>query len=318
MPTIGRTEYLASALGSLGQQTLTSYELLLLDNASGPEAKAIIGPFVASHPNARVLRVEERVPMFANFNRGVREARGEYVIFFHDDDVYEPTFLERHIAVLDAHPRAGFAGGNFDVIDAAGRTTARHRGIRATGIWSGRYFIERLFRRGRADVPTPGLAFRRAALAPVEWDERLPMNWGDFTVLMRIAERWDVAVLTEPLYAWRIHGQNSSRLALSCSLAIRTGVLRHYCAEYLARHPDERRFVARLEAHMERDLRRSLVWGWLAAPDAKEAGDCRTLLQSSHPVAADALRFLESAGLTVARRRALAPAARYLATLVRA
>src|SRR5207247_1296204 len=148
-----------------------------------------------------------------------------YVVFFHDDDLYQPTFLEQHIALLEANPRAGLAAGNFDVIDAEGRITVRHRGIERTGIWTGRSFIERLYWRGRTDLPTPGIVFRRTALEATGFDDQLPMNWGDFTVLMRIAETWDMDVLRDTLYSWRSHGQNSSNIALSHTLQIRTRVL---------------------------------------------------------------------------------------------
>ena len=313
LPTIGRTEYLAGALQSLGGQTFDDYEVLILDNASGEEAQQIIARFVAATPAARVLRVEERLPMFANFNRGIDAARGTYVVFFNDDDEYQPDFLAHHVAVLDANPRIGFVGGNFDVIDGAGAVTARHRSIERAGSWDCRYFIDRLYRRGRTDFPTPGLVHRRAALAATRWDERLPMNWGDFAVLMRIAEQWDVGVVPDVLYAWRNHGQNSSSLPLSRTLRIRQGVLRNYCHEYAERYPEQVSFVAQLERHMAADLRRSLVWGWMSAPDVVEAGACRDFLAETHPHSARVLWALERMGLTVERRKAAAPVARAMA-----
>ena len=316
-PTIGRMEYLADALNSLRAQTYSNCEVLILDNASGADAQRVLAEYVASVPNARLLRVEQRVPMFTNFNRGINAARGKYVVFFHDDDVYLPTFLDRHVALLEANPRAAFAAGNFDVVDGAGRQTGRHRGIRITGTWDGRFFIERLCRRGKTDLPTPGLVFRREALPPAGFDENLPINWGDFTVLMRMAERWEVAVLRDTLYSWRVHGRNSSNIALSAAIPMRTSVLLDYCREYTERHPGDEAFVHRLEWHVRRGVFRSLIWGWVAAPDAEEGRACRLLLQgSSHSLTASVLRALEFVGVTVSCRRAVLPAARYVARLM--
>ena len=84
VPTIGRVEYLSAALQSLREQTYEHSEVIVLDNASGPEAQSVITGFVANNSNARILRVNERVPMFENFNRGIRAAVGKYVVFFHD------------------------------------------------------------------------------------------------------------------------------------------------------------------------------------------------------------------------------------------
>lgn len=317
VPTIGRTEYLSGSLRSLRLQTYPNYEVIVLDNASGPEAQGVIADFASSTPNVRILRVDTRVPMFANFNRGVLAATGEYIAFFHDDDRYEPTFLEKHVAVLKANQRTGFAGGNFDVIDAEGRCIVRRRQIESTGTWSGRYFIERLFRRGRGDLQTPGLVFRRAALEATGFDERLSIHWGDFTILMRIAERWDVAVLTDTLFSWRVHGQNASSMVFSQSIPLRTRVLLDFCAEYAARHPSDTSFVRRLERYALRGHSQGLLWGWLAARDAHEASNCRLLLKSSsQPTTANALQLLERVGLTVERRRLLIPAVRYFADLL--
>ena len=318
VPTIGRTRYLDAALKSIREQTYQNCEVLILDNASGPQAQDILARFAADTPHVRTLRVDERVPMFANFNRGIRAARGDYIVFFHDDDLYQPTFLATHLAALEASPRAAFAAGNYDVIDEEGRRTGRRHGIGRTETWAGRDFIESLFRRGRSDLPTPGLVFRRTALATCDFDEGLPINWGDFTVLMRMAEKWDVAVLTDSLYSWRVHGENSSSIAISQTVSIRTRVLLDYCSEYAARHAEDRAFVTRLEHHARRCAFRGLVWGWLAAPDAREAATCRTLLQTSHSTTARVLRLLELTGLTVERRRVVLPTVRYVARLLSA
>lgn len=318
VPTIGRTRYLDAALKSIREQTYQNYEVLILDNASGPQAQDILARFAADTPHVRILRVDERVPMFANFNRGIRAALGDYIVFFHDDDLYQPAFIATHVAALEANPRAAFAAGNYDVIDDKGRRTGRRHGIAKTETWAGRDLIESLFRRGRSELSTPGLVFRRAALAAFEFDETLPVNWGDFTVLMRMAEQWDVAVVTDALYSWRVHGQNSSSIAISEAVFIRVRVMLDYCAEYASRHPDDRAFVSRLQRHVRRSTFRGLLWGWLAAPDAREAGACRRLLESPHPATARVLGFLELAGVTVERRRVLLPAVRGVARLLRA
>lgn len=312
VPTIGRTEYLKGALQSLTHQTYPNCEILILDNASGLDAQAIVAAFAASRSNVRVLRSDVRLPMFQNFNRGIASATGEYIVFFHDDDLYDPAFLTRHVELLEAFPRTGFAGGNFNVIDGDGRIARRHRGIDRSGVWGGRFFIERLYRRGRSDVPTPSLVFRRVALGDGGFDERLPMNWGDFTVTMRIAERWDVGVVSDRLYNWRVHGQNSSKIPLSRALALRTIVLGDYLAEYLSRHPDEKPFVERLRSLSRRDLLRSLVWAWLVAPDESEASACRDVMAASHLQASRLLAVVEALGASARRRQVLHPAARFV------
>jgi len=317
VPTIGRLEYLSATLQSLREQTYENYEVIVLDNASGPEAQSLLTEFVANHSNAQILRVNERLPMFTNFNRGIRAAVGEYVVFFHDDDHYDPRFLEAHIAVLEANPQAAFAGSNWNMINGEGQLTVRRRLIKRTGTWNGRDFIERLVRRGRSELATPALVFRREVVKTRGFDERCPIHWGDFTILMRIAEQWDVAVVADPLFSWREHEQNSSKMPFSQSIPLRTRVLHDYCSEYAVRHPEDLEFLNRLRSFVDRGHNRGLLWGWLVASDDTESRACRRLLEeASCPMTEGLLSLLESVGLTVTCRRSLVPAARHVIDLI--
>src|SRR3954464_287621 len=109
VPTIGgRRAMLADTLKSLAQQSYRHLEILLLDNASPDDNSGLLQNFVDGDSRAQLLRSEHRLPMFENFNRGVRAARGHCVVFFFDDDVYLPQFIERQLATLISHPRVGF------------------------------------------------------------------------------------------------------------------------------------------------------------------------------------------------------------------
>jgi glycosyltransferase involved in cell wall biosynthesis len=315
-PTTGRMTYLSRALAALEAQTYPRVETLVLDNASEGEAPAVLREFAGRRADTRILRVETRVPMFANFNRGIQAARGTYVVFFHDDDEYSPEFLERMVSLLERYPNAAFAGGNYDVIDDAGLVSRSNRLIARTERWTGRRFITELVRRGRSPISTPGIVFRRDALAIEGFDPGLPMNWGDFTMLMRLAERGDVVMDAQPMYSWRVHGANASNVAFGESIPLRTEVFSRYRAEYAARHPEDGAFVAWLGRAIRRAHVKGLVWGWLSAPHEDDAVACRRLLGRSSwmgRVLSLLLAVPEHLGLSLARRRALVPAIRRLA-----
>ncbi|MDQ3606924.1 MAG: glycosyltransferase [Gemmatimonadota bacterium] len=310
VPTVGRLEYLEQALASLTKQTYQNREVLILDNASPPDAREVLGRFAARHPDVRVLRVDERVAMFANFNRGVEAARGEYVVFCHDDDVFLPTFLERYVELLELYPSAGFASGNYDLIGRQGELLRHQRIIKRTELWSGHRFIDELCKTGRSPFSTPGIVFRRSVLERFGFDEQVTIYWGDFTILMRMAEICDVAVLAETQYSWRKHGENESAgWLMSDGIPLRTEVLSAYLAEFRARHPEYATFAAQLERRILRTHRNGLVWGWLSAPNNQEADVCLKLLSASFPTTrlTGALTVLQRLGLSSERRRALLP-----------
>lgn len=117
VPSIGRMAYLPETRRCVSTQTRRDFEVLVLDNASPPDAQRFFADWARDDERVKILRVDERVPMFTNFNRGMRETKTELVTFFHDDDVYLPRFLEVLAGALERRPAAAFAGSNFDFVD---------------------------------------------------------------------------------------------------------------------------------------------------------------------------------------------------------
>jgi glycosyltransferase involved in cell wall biosynthesis len=284
IPTIGRLEFLDKTLESLAHQTLQPTEILVLDNESPPKAYLRLREFADGDARVQLLRAEPRMPMFANFNRGIRAARGDYLVFFHDDDVYGRRFLERLVGFLQATPTAGFAGSNYYLIDAQGQVFGRRRLIKRTEVVPGRRFIADLIRSGRAAMPTPGIVFRRSALGPEGFDEQLPIYFGDFVVLMHMAERHDVILVEEPLLNVRLHasaGSVSAPVSSSESVALRTALMDNYLTSFASRSPEDAAFVGELRRALRRSNRIGYVWGWVSARNDHDAAACLERLASS-------------------------------------
>lgn len=280
MPSIGRLDYLDQTLQSLDRQTLRDFELIILDNASGIEAAERFREFAATRPNVRHERVGERLPMFANFNRGIEAARGKYVAFFFDDDVYAPEFLEAMTRMLEAHPTAGFAGSDYIMIDDHGKRIGRRNWVKKTELWPGARYADYLLARGRNLVSTPGLVFRRETLQPDGFDESISIHFGDFVLLLKIAERWDVAILADPLISVRIHAGAASSIPLSRSIPIRSTLLLEYCASMPTETEQQRTRRRRSERNVLRGEATSLIWGWITSDDA-ESRACREALRAT-------------------------------------
>jgi glycosyltransferase involved in cell wall biosynthesis len=279
IPTIGRTATLVQTLASATRQRYPNQEVLVLDNASGPEGRAVIDAYLTREPRARLLRSERRLPMFDNFARGIDAARGRYVTFFHDDDVYLPRFLERQVELLETDDEIAFAGSNWTVIDEHDRVV-RHRAlIKSTTVWPGHRYTLAVLRMGVNIVPMAGVVFRASLLSPEIFSRHLQPSFSDFAVLMRMAEGRRVGLIDECLVQVRSHrGQESRALPPHLAAPLLTSVLEEYLAEFAERWPDERRFHRRLQRGAARARRTLLLWGWLTSPRDEEARRCAAAL----------------------------------------
>ena len=308
VPTIGRTSYLPSTIASIESQTYAKLEILILDNASPPDAAAALNTFAARDSRVRILRSDERLPMFTNFNRGVSAAAGQFICFFFDDDVYRPDFVEKEAAFLEEHPSAGFAGSDYEEIDESGHVMGRRGWVERTEVWDGRRYIDALFRRGRNLIGTPGLMFRRAAMPLPLFPESLSIHFGDFVMLMRIAEQWDVGLIAEPLIQIRRHAGAASSIVGSSAMVLRAEHMNHFLQEYSERHPEDRSRIRRYRRDVQRGVRLGLVWSWLSAATEGEAQRCAdALVAHGERSTATLLKAAQHCGVRGSRRQRLLP-----------
>src|SRR5271154_1339560 len=87
-----RLHYLRRTLDALAEQTLPKdrWELLLIDNMSREPVSSAWD--LSWHPNARHVR-EEALGLTNARLRGIRESKGEYLVFIDDDNVAAADYL---------------------------------------------------------------------------------------------------------------------------------------------------------------------------------------------------------------------------------
>lgn len=84
----------------VGQSYRDDFEVVVLDNASTDETARICRNL--RDARVRVATSRAKIRMYANHNRGLREARGGYVLFCHADD----TLLPHALALVDDRLKA--------------------------------------------------------------------------------------------------------------------------------------------------------------------------------------------------------------------
>src|SRR5215208_6287597 len=107
LPTYGPVPYLGESLDSVLAQTYPAWRLTLIDNS--PEtggARAVLDRY-GDDPRLR-YQATGGLTQAANWTAAFRSGDAPYIAMIHDDDLWEPEFLERRIAALEAHRDCAF------------------------------------------------------------------------------------------------------------------------------------------------------------------------------------------------------------------
>ena len=112
MPTYNVAPYVREAIDSVLQQTYHDFELLVIDDCSTDNTIEVVRNI--DDPRIHIVQNEKNVGLAENLNRGLALINTEYVARMDGDDIAEPYWLEREVAILDSHPEIGICSGGFE------------------------------------------------------------------------------------------------------------------------------------------------------------------------------------------------------------
>ncbi len=118
IPLYNKEAFIQRALDSVLQQTLTDYEIIVVDDGSSDGGLAV----VKGSNDARIRVIQQaNAGVAAARNKGIAEARRDWVAFLDADDVWMPNHLEELQALIQAYPTVLSVGTAYHKIDTNGR-----------------------------------------------------------------------------------------------------------------------------------------------------------------------------------------------------
>lgn len=126
LPVYNGERFFREALDSLLSQTYSDFELIICDNASTDQTEAICRAYAAKDRRVHYHRNRENLGVNANYNRVFELSTGEYFKWAASDDLCQPDYLARCVAVLDADPSVVLAYPKTRFIDERGGLLDRH------------------------------------------------------------------------------------------------------------------------------------------------------------------------------------------------
>ena len=118
MPTYNCGRFIGESIRSVLAQTYANWELLIVDDCSSDDTKAVVGSF--SDARIHYLRNERNMGAALTRNRALREAKGAFIAFLDSDDLWLPEKLEKQIAFMQ-HNGYTFTYHEYTEIDEESR-----------------------------------------------------------------------------------------------------------------------------------------------------------------------------------------------------
>lgn len=228
--TRNRPDLLGDALESLRAQTFRPFEVVLV-NDGGADVSAV----VAAVRDLDVVIVNTSgVGRSGALNRGIAAAKGRYLAFLDDDDLFFPHHLETAVRFLEANREFAGAYGDVEVAEIESEASGAAR-VRRRHAPFAQDFDRDLLLFGNY-VPIIALVLRREAAeraGPFREDLDLLEDW-DFLIRVSREHTLRRIPLVSAEYRVRLEGTNQTRLhpwgSLDESLARIDVARRHFAA----------------------------------------------------------------------------------------
>ncbi len=105
-------------LDSLQQVSYENYEVVVVDNGSGPADVDLIR---RRHPWVRLICNGENLGFTGGNNAGIRVADGEYILLLNNDTIVDRGFLEPIVAAIQHDPSVGIVSPKIRFFEPADR-----------------------------------------------------------------------------------------------------------------------------------------------------------------------------------------------------
>jgi glycosyltransferase involved in cell wall biosynthesis len=206
IPAYAAAAFIETTLDSVAAQTFRDFELIVVDDGSPDDTKAVVDRWLArtGTRGACIRRPNGRIA--AARNTGLRATTGKLIALLDHDDLWRPEKLARCLAEFDFHPGTVLVGHHTDVVQDGRVLRVERKGPAVAAMY------DRLLFEGNAVAPS-GAVFRRdAALEIGGFREEPQFNTvEDYDFWMRLAQKGPFRFLDAVLSSYTVITGSASR-----------------------------------------------------------------------------------------------------------
>ena len=191
MPVYNGEKYLKQSIESVIQQTYKDWELIIVNDCSTDNSRNIMQSYADTDSRIRIVDNGSNLKLPRSLNAGFREARGKYLTWTSDDNMYKPNVLEELSRYLDYNSEIGFVYSDMDVVDASLNF------IGEQSLESDRLLY--------ADCIGASFMYRKEVIDKVgEYDPDMFLV-EDYEYWIRVSKKFKIGHINKNLYIYRVH-----------------------------------------------------------------------------------------------------------------
>ena len=220
VPNYNHAKYLKQRIDSILNQTYQDFELIILDDCSTDDSRTIINEYVSRVQNiSSHYNSSNSGSAFKQWDHGVKKSKGEFIWIAESDDFAEPGFLEKALVILNKNKNIGLVYCNSKVIDEQKESEYLTSDLKKKlhkSKWSNDYIniglnemSEYLYIRNTINNVS-GVLFRKSKYVEAGFADLSMKYCGDWFLYIRMMLISDIAYLSSPLNAFRLHSNSSS------------------------------------------------------------------------------------------------------------
>ncbi len=204
-----KAKFLTQAIQSVLNQTYQNTEIIIVNDKSPEDIEQVVRQFkderIRYYCNTENLGKDNPAN---NWNKCLSYAKGEFFSLLCDDDLYEPTFLERMMLLAEKYPNTNVFRARANFIDINGNETNKYASAPEWESWED--YLWHVCHNYRSQTISEWM-YRREALLRAGGYAMLPLAWyADYLSIYHFAKQGGIASTSDILVHFRLSGDNIS------------------------------------------------------------------------------------------------------------
>ena len=225
MPVYNCAQYLREAIESILGQTFQDFEFIIINDGSTDNTPEILREYANKDSRIRVIN-QPNSGIVTALNRGLKEAKGEWIFRMDGDDISLPYRFEAQIKMVEKNPSLVLVGGWCEQIDKDGIS------LKINKYPEKHEYLIKALENGRPFPPHPTAFYNKESVLKVGGYRGRFRHAEDTDLWLRLIKYGKIECYKGVLLKLRKHGSNISFIE-SKAQAIKSIAARicHFCCK---------------------------------------------------------------------------------------